>query len=155
MISFQAMTNQSHITTPALFADLSFQLCLGTQRKRYPPCWVLEVKACPWGKTWVLIVLCSLTEVLKDETLSPASAASTVMLLSLAMDVCRPENAPYMDIVFDSCCSLVSVELLWSTALQRVLISLNMSSTESEDSVSYPSSSRWRLQGLSEVLSPP
>lgn len=57
-------------------------------------------------------MLCSLTEVLKDETLSPASAASTVMLLSLAMDVCRPENAPYMDIVFDSCCSLVSVELL-------------------------------------------
>lgn len=139
---------------PILHLLTLVQLWLGTQRKRYPPCWVLEVNACPWGNTWVLMVQCSLIEVLKDETLSSGSAPSTVMLLSLDIEVCRPENAPYMRIVSDSCGSLVPGAALCRTALQRVLTSLSMSSTESEDSVSYPSSSRCRLQGLREVLLP-
>lgn len=100
------------------------------------------------------MVQCSLIEVLKDETLSPDSAPSVGMpLLSLDMDVCRPENAPNMRMVSDSCCRLVPAVLLCRTALQRVLTSLSMSSTEStEDSVSYPSSSLCRLQGLREAL---
>lgn len=133
------------------FMFVWFQLWFGTQRKRYPPCWVLEVKACPWGNTWVLIVQCSLMDVLKDETLSSPSVSSSE--LSVQTEVCRPEKEPYMCIASDSCCSFAPVAALCRTALQRVLTSLSMSSTESEDSVSYPSSSRWRLQGLSEALS--
>lgn len=97
------------------------------------------------------MVPCSLTEVLKDQMLPSASAPSlTGPPLSLQKDVCRPENAPCTRMTPDPCC-LAAAEMC-RTVLQRVLMSLSMSSTESEDSVSYPSSSRGRLQGLSEGL---
>ncbi len=82
------------------------------------------------------MVQCSLIEVLKDEMLSSSCAPSVAVLLSLEIEVCRPENVPYMRIVSDPCCSLVPAAVLCRTALQRVLMSLSMSSTESEDSVS-------------------
>lgn len=99
------------------------------------------------------MVLCSLTEVLKDDTASPVSAPSSAPVQLLGADIRRLENAPYMRIVSDSRCCTVPAELLSRTALQRVLMSLNMSSTESEDSVSYPSSSRRRLQEPAEAFS--
>lgn len=93
------------------------------------------------------MVPCSLTDVLKEQILPSAS----VPLLSLQKDVCRPEKAPCTRMTPDPCC--LALAEMCRTALQRVLMSLSMSSTESEDSVSYPSSSRCRLQGLSEALS--
>lgn len=93
------------------------------------------------------MVPCSLTEVLKDQTLPSAAAPPP----SLEKHVCRPENAPCARMTSDPRCFAAAEPC--KTALQRVLMSLSMSSTESEDSVSYPSSSRCRLQGLGGGLS--
>lgn len=87
------------------------------------------------------MVLCSLMDVLKDE--SPASPSVPSMAVALQMDVFRPEKEPCMRMTSASGCAFVvevSPVLLPAlpcrTALQRVLTSLSMSSTESEDSVS-------------------
>lgn len=85
------------------------------------------------------MVPCSLMDVLKDESPSSPSVPSKEVVLHT--DVFRPEKEPCMRMTSASCCVFVVTAAPpppppCRTALQRVLTSLSMSSTESEDSVS-------------------